>query len=310
MLMAIIFVLSGAILCTFSNLFLRRSIDAGGTGKAFLIIQQLLSIVVAIMLNPVRTGHYTWDTSIAMIGIVAGIILGLMMWSLGRALEKGPPGLTIAILNASSVVPAIVMVLLFGFAFGHEYHSWNAIGSILVIIGLFWAAYQHSSMGSFNKFSWLLFALSAFCLHVFFLVIIEWRALLITPELPTTRLLPFLLESSQTQWFMPMIFLASTVLLTTMFWLQDRRYPNITETVYGIFGGVCYGACTFFLIQAAVVANAWESAMIFPIFSVVLVVGCNIWGILLYKEKVNWKANTICLAGLFIGTMNWSRLAI
>lgn len=307
--MALLIVFVAAVLCGLSNLFMRKSIDSGGTSQAFLVVQQGLSILVAFLLNPVRTGFYTWNTSIALIGLGAGIILGLMMLSLGKAFEKGPAGLTVAALNASNVVPAIIMVMLFGSAFGHAYHWWNGLGSILVVIGLFWASWQHSSQNS-TKFSWAIFTLSAFLFHAFFLVLIEWRALIITPGLPETPLIPFLLESHQTQWFMPMIFVASTTLLTWVFITNQRRFPKPAEISYGIFGGICNGACTFFLIQAAALAQSWENAMLFPTFAVSLIVICNLWGKWLYQETIHWKATAVCLLGLFIGTVDWFHLSL
>ena len=192
--MALILVFAAAILCALNNLFMRRSIDAGGSTKAFLVIVQAFSILVAILLGPVKTGHFGWNHSIAWIGIVAGVFLGIMMWALGRAMEKGPPGLTVAFLNSSAVVPAIIMTLLFGTAFGHTYEWWNGVGSVFVVLGLFWASWQ-TSKGSQNTLAWLSFASTAFWCHVCFLVIIQWRAMLINPNLPKSLLIPFTLSS-------------------------------------------------------------------------------------------------------------------
>lgn len=305
--MAIMLGILAASLCGLSSLFMRKSIDSGGNSKGFLVVQQLLSLIVAILLNPVRTGHYNWNNSIAFIGIFAGIIMGMMMFSIGKALEKGPPGLTIAILNSSTVVPAIIMFFIFGVSFGHVYHWWNALGSILVVLGLFWATKETLSTYS-NKQIWLVFAASAFLLHALFLVMIEWESMLLRPNLPFTRLLPFNLDSSSAQWFMPMIFLASTTYLTCIYSIKEKRIPRSSEILYGALGGMCNGACTFFLIRAAAIASVWERAMVFPTFAVFLILVCNIWGKLLYRENVHWKANAICLGGLFVGTCDWSQL--
>ncbi len=48
--------------------------------------------------------------------------------------------------------------------------------------------------------------------------------------------------------------------------------------------------------------------MLFPIFSVTLIVGCNLWGKWLYKEQVHWKANAVCIGGLLLGTVDWSSI--
>src|SRR5689334_14956395 len=96
-----------------SNLSMRKSIDAGGSTKGFLCVQLFLTFLVAILLNPVRTGQYSWSGCMAAFGLAGGIILAGLMIFLGKALEKGPAGLTFAILNSSSVMPMILMVLFF-----------------------------------------------------------------------------------------------------------------------------------------------------------------------------------------------------
>lgn len=305
--MALILVFAAAILCALNNLFMRRSIDAGGTTKAFLVVVELFSILVAILLGPIKTGYYGWDHSIALIGVIAGVFLGIMMWALGKAMEKGSPGLTVAFLNSSAVVPAIVMTLVFGAAFGHTYQWWNAMGSVFVVLGLFWASWQTTKSYK-NPLSWLTFAVTAFVCHVCFLLIIQWRAMLLNPSLPKSLLIPFTLNPTKTEWFMPMIFISATLFLLYQFLKEEMRIPKKAEIAYGFYGGVCNGACTYFLIRAAQIATPIENAVIFPLFAVSLIMMCNTWGRALYKEQVHWKAMTICLAGVVVGTMDWGVL--
>lgn len=302
--MALILAFAAAILCAFNNLFMRKSVDAGGTTKAFLVIVEAFSILVALLLGPIKTGQYQWSHSIATIGVIAGVFLGIMMWALGRAMEEGPPGLTVAFLNSSAVVPAVIMVMFFGTAFGHSYQWWNGAGSILVVLGLFWAVWE-TTKNYHNRSNWVLFASTAFWCHVFFLVILQWRAMLINPNIPVSRLLPFRVDAAHSEWFMPMIFVAATILLLVQFIKAEARLPRKQEVIYGFYGGVCNGACTYFLIRAAQVATPLENAMIFPIFAVSLILLCNTWGKALYKENVHWRAMAICLFGLFVGTMDW-----
>src|SRR3990170_4703607 len=96
-----------------SNFCMRRSIDSGGSSKAFLMIQLFLVFLVAIVLNPVRTGDYHWSACMAIFGLAGGIVLAAMMVFLGKALESGPPGLTFAALNASTVMPMLLMGLFY-----------------------------------------------------------------------------------------------------------------------------------------------------------------------------------------------------
>lgn len=305
--MALILAFAAAILCALNNLFMRRSIDAGGSTKAFLVFVEGFSFLVAILLGPVKSGHYTWNSQIAIVGLIAGLFLGIMMWALGRGMENGPPGLTVAFLNSSAVAPAIIMFLLFGSAFGHGYEWWNAVGSICVVAGLFWASWETTKAYQ-NRLAWVSYASIAFWCHVLFLVILQWRAMIINPSLPRTFLLPFHLDANSTEWFMPMIFVSATLFLLYQFVKDEARIPKKAEVAYGFYGGVCNGACTYFLVKAAQFATPVENAMIFPLFAVALIVLCNAWGKALYKENVHWKATAICLVGVFVGTMDWSVL--
>ena len=143
-----------------SNFCMRRSIDSGGSSKAFLMIQLTLVFFVAVLLNPVRTGDYTLCPCMIYFGLAGGIILAVMMICLGKSLETGPPGLTFAALNSSTVMPMLLMVLLFGARFGYIYTGFNALGSLLVVLGLFWAGW--GARGLEKKMRWASFVIGAF----------------------------------------------------------------------------------------------------------------------------------------------------
>ncbi|MCH9626712.1 MAG: hypothetical protein S4CHLAM2_03400 [Chlamydiales bacterium] len=304
--MGIFFAFIAAILVSISNFCMRRSIDAGGSSKAYLVVQLTFSFLVMIVLNPVRTGDYAWSFGPVAIGLVGGLIFGIMMWGLGKTLEKGPPGLTFAILNTSSVAPAIVLALFFGVAFGHPYTFSNGIGSLLVVVGLLWAGW--TSEKNANKAIWVLFATLIFILHTLFLVFLQWWAMVLKPELPTSFLLPFHIDARHIQWFMPAVIFVGAAMQWVIYIKQRHHFPKGAEIGYGIAGGITNGACTFFLILAPQVASSWENAMIFPIFSVGVILLCNLWAQVFYKEAVNWWANAVCVTGLVIGTVAWQAL--
>lgn len=302
--MGIILICIAAAFAATSNFFMRRSIDAGGTTKAFLMILFLIACVVSILLNPVRTSHYEWNSFMVQFGLFSGLLFGLFMFFLGKALENGPPGLTFAILNASTILPAIFMSLLF-ISFGYTYTYFHAIGSFFVLLGLFWAGWQLT--GIQNKIRWSIFILSSFALHALYLVLMQWRALLIQfPNAEETFSVSA--THAQCQWFLPATFFAAAVFQICNFFLSEKRLPFKKEYIYGSLGGVANSLATFFLIWSTEVANTIESAMLFPIFSVMIIVLCNIWGSKIYDEKVNWKACQICIAGLLIGTADWSKI--
>lgn len=304
--MGIQLMLFAALFVAAQNLFFRRSIDGGGTSKAYLMVQLFLTFLVAILLNPVRTGNYEWNVPLAVFGFAGGIILAVFMAVMGKALESGPPGLTFAVINASSVMPILVMVTVFGASFGFFYTKYNGIGSILVVAGLLWAAKE--AITEKKSFNWAIYALLAFSLHTLFLAFMQWRAIFL--NYPGRRALFLSLSDVQagSQWFMPMIFLAAALVQGYVFFATERRKPLRSEIYYGVFGGIANGVGTFFMIWATEVANSIEQAMIFPIFSISVIVLCNLWGQRLYKEKVNWAASAVCILGLVIGTFNWQTL--
>lgn len=304
--MGVELMLIAALFIAASNYCMRRSIDAGGSSRAYFVVQLTLIFLVAILLNPVRTGEYAWSPGMAYFGVIGGVVLGVMLLLLGRALELGPPGLTFATLNASTVMPMILMVICFGASFGYVYTMAHGLGSFLVILGLFWAG--RDVVLSEKKVLWVACALGAFLLHVIFLVLMQWRALFMNFPGVNGLLLPFTLADAKSQWFMPMVFLSAAVVHTFFYLLSQPKRPRGSEVGYGILGGVTNGIGTFFMIWSTEVSTPKEHAMIFPLFAITVILCCNTWGKWLYQERVNWWANACCVAGIVVGTLDWRTL--
>lgn len=295
-----------ALFVALSNLCMRKSIDVGGSSKAFLMIQLSIVFLVAILLNPVRTGNYGFAPCMMWFGLAGGVILAIMMICLGRALEIGPPGLTCASLNASTVMPMILMVLLFGSPFGYVYTLFNGLGSALVVVGLFWAGW--GVKGIAKKMRWSAFVVGAFVLHALFLVLMQWRALFINFPGQNGLFLNFDVQDALSQWFMPAVFFSAALIQIGIYFKDQKKLPTRYEVLYGVLGGITNGVGTFFMIWSTEISTPVEHAMIFPIFSVALILACNAWGRALYKEKVNWLASGLCVLGVLIGTIDWRSL--
>lgn len=310
----ILMVLSG--LCgALSNLMFRRSLDGGGNGRVYLLVQLAGTALVMVLLYPVRTGDFSWSHPIGWLGLAGGIVLGLFMTCFGKALEKGPPGLTVAMLNASSVLPILLLLFLFGSPFGFQYSLFNGLGSLLVVLGLFWASSQGS--GYVDRKKWLIFILIACLIHALYLAFLQWRSLFILfPGHPDLGVL-IREEEVECGWFMPMVF-ASAALVQVALFLTNRAKLVIRghaailestvvvsrrEIVYGLIGAVTNAGCGFLTLWATEVATSLEKPMIFPVFSVTLLVACNLWGKWLYKEQIHWKGNSLAVAGLVVGTV-------
>jgi hypothetical protein len=203
-------------------------------------------------------------------------------------------------------MPAVVMASLFGAAFGYIYTPWHAIGSILVLSGLFWAG--RGLGGLQDKRAWLLFATLAFTCHLVFLIVMQWRALLLNWPKPEDLGAIFSPQQMASQWFMPCIYIAAALVQTFVYLATEKRMPKKIEGIYGFVGGAANSMSTFFLIWATEIASSLENIVIFPIFSVAIIVICNFWGQKLYQERVNWKACQVCAFGLLIGTIDWKAL--
>ncbi len=287
-----------------SNFCMRKSIDAGGSSKAFLMVQLFLTFIVAILLNPVRSGDYSWSLSMGVFGLVGGLVLAFMMYSLGRAVETGPASLSFAMLSSATVMPILFMVLIFGASFGFTYNMFNAVGSLCVVGGLLWAGWEAFSVG--DKKKWVLFAVLAFFLHAIFLVFMQWRALFVHFPGHEGLLLFFDQQAAKSQWFMPMVFFAASMIQIIIYVLKQRTWPTNAELFYGALGGLANGTGTFLMIKSTELSSAIEHAIIFPLFAVSVMVGCNVWGQMLYKEKINWRATGFCIFGVLIGTLDWN----
>jgi zinc transporter ZupT len=137
---------------------------------------------------------------------------------------------------------------------------------------------------------------------------LEGRAFFIHHPDVIGLLIAFESDDAKNQWFLPMLFFAAFLVQLVHLLRTEKKCPSHAEITCGFLGGIANGAATFFLMLSTEFANAIEHPMIFPVFAVLVVVLCNLWGQWFYKEKVNWKANLLCVVGLFIGTFNWSQL--
>lgn len=287
-----------------SNYLMRKSVDVGGDTKFFLVLQQLFAFILLFSLGPLQVGPSDFDWDGIYLGALGGLLLGIMMFAFGKALEKGPSALTCTILSSSSVVPAIVMAGVFGVAYGYEFHYWHGIGSILVLMGIFWAG--GASMEGRQLFPWLFFALVAFACHFLFLMVIDWQALMQKPSLVGLPLLPLKLGPKAGLWFMPAVSCVSVLMQLWIYLSSKSAKPGVKAFLLACFGGVLNGASLYFLTMGTQQAENWEKFVLFPLYSVSIIVFCNLWGQWSYHEKVNWKANLLCLLGIVVAMVPWN----
>lgn len=302
--MGILLALVAGMFVPITNFCVKKSVDITGSAKGFFVLQMAASCFFAILLGPVRTGDFQIAQGAVILGTVAGLMVAGLLYTLGRAVEKGPPGFTFAILNSATVMPGLIMSLLFGASLGYIYNFWHALGSFLVIAGLFWGGMGLQGMKEMKL--WVFFVSLTFACHVCLLSLYQWKAMLANhPEVFRF----FTPDEIKNEWFAPCMFFSSGLIQLMIYLKSGLRMKGGSEIFYGISGGVSNLFCTFFIIWAAEVANPLENAVIFPIFSVVGIMLTNLWGQKLYQENVNWRACQISLFGLVIGTVNWKAIA-
>ncbi|MEX0962210.1 MAG: hypothetical protein WDZ28_05085 [Simkaniaceae bacterium] len=303
--MTLYFILMSGFLAAMQNLCMRRSVDTGGSTNIYVPIQLFISFLIAIVLNPVRLSDFGVNVPIIFLGLGMGVILGFMMSFLGKSLKWGTPALTFAVLNSCSVLPSVLMAFLFGKQFNHPYHWWNGMGSCIVIIGIFWSSW--AAISCRNKFKWIFFIGLSSIAFVLFSAMTQWRILLESHG-GASPLLPFKISPLHNAWFMPAIFLGATLIQLFNVKSEPNLRFSLSTLIYGLLGGVANGSSMFFMILSTEKASPFENALIFPLFSITVIQITNLWGRQLYKEKINWAPQMLCVAGLILGSVYWPEI--
>lgn len=299
MMSASYWMLISGVLGALSNLCMRKSMDAKGSVFAFFFYQLLFTFIVVSFLYPIRADSYSINLYTVFMGVLCGLALGSLKYIIGFALKKGPASLTFASVNSASVVPPCIIALFSGSAINFTCTSWQLVGSLLVVIGLFWAV---SNQGfSRHKARWILFALLGFAVHTIYLLLAQLHVLILENSDWLHSILHHGSDTLQSEWYVPLIFATACLMHMIIYSITEKRLPSLSETLWGILGGICNGVCSFFFMQGTLVACGVERSFIFPIFSISLIVFCNLWGQVLYKERVHWRANGLCCLGVLAG---------
>ena len=282
------------------NLCLRKNFDHYGSKEAYILIQTFVSAIIFVMATvysfEIMPNFSLVDISIA---TICGTLLASLFIMLGKMLESGPPGLSLAFLNASSIVPGLILYLVYGESFNFTYTIANGFGSILVIIGLFLACGKINT-NTINA-KWLTYCLTAFAIHVLFLTLFQVRNLMLFNEQAgLISLIPYKIPIESQHWFQPWMY-ATVCIIHFIIVRKNTIFVKTTDIRFGLIGGTLNCISMFLLLQAVSKATNFDNAMIFPIYSVTIVLICNIWAYLIYREQIPILANTLCLIGLFLG---------
>lgn len=297
--MSIVLMIFSGIFGALSNLCLRLSLEGQRSTSLFFVLQLFCTFLFLVGIYPIRTGSYELNLFTVIIALGCGSALALVKWLIGEAVAKGPTSLTFAVVNSASVFPAILLVLFLGNAADINYKPLHLTGALLVIIGLFWAGCEKS--GFKKKRTWIFLAALAFSFQCLFLCLTQWHTILINNESVLSDFWLLGSKNIQSQWFVPLVFASAWMIHLMLYCREGKRIPNLRELFWGLCGGILNGLCTYLFIKADEIASPTETPLLFPVFSVALIIACNFWGQWLYQEKVNWQANGLCLFGLTLG---------
>ena len=285
-----------------SNLIFRKSSDrsAAKSYNYYLLFFYLGCFVASFLVSPTQ-GPAPFNPIMFGVGCVEGALSMFMMWLTSRALLTGPSGLSFAIQNASAIFPGLILFSLFGPLFGFQITFMQILGMGVVVLGLFLGATQNKTEQSIN-FKWAKCAVGAFIVQTLALSLIHWRCLLFADSVPDHPLIPWRLPESCDAWFLPGQFGTALVLQLGIILLYERRPFTRTEALYGTLGSMTNLLSSFCLLMATKIASPFEQGLIFPSFAAITMILCNIWANRLYHERFNWTSNSLCAAGIVIGS--------
>jgi drug/metabolite transporter (DMT)-like permease len=300
--LSILFIFFAATGAAISNLVIRMGLNPTKSLNGFLFIFYLTSMFFTLaMFYEILASPINYPMVAA--GMIQGGIVVLLTQLTAAAMKKGPAALTFAFRNASAVFPPLILFILFGPSFGFIITPVQLLGMTIVVIGLFFAARQKNSDGiqSIPK-SWFLYAICCFAIQGLASTIVQWRCLLFTQDLPSHLLIPFSCAEADDGWFLPAGFAMASILQLILF-LREKRIFESKELYLGGLGGLLNGSCGFFLILATKWASPVEKVILFPLFAVLIIMLCNLWGRIIYNERVNILGNAVCCFGIFVASL-------
>lgn len=299
---ALILVLFAACSAAICNLFFRKNSAENKAPLGQLTCHYFISFISSLFIC-YDIWYTPFDITMTLVGSAVGVLNVFLMILTISALKRGSSGLTFAFQNAGSVLPGLLLFLLFGASFGFAFTYAQAIGIVLVLVGLFLGAKtaEKNQEGS-NTSSWLKFATACFLVQVCCLTLIQWRCLIFQENIPAHSLIPARVSEQFDIWFLPGFF-GTASLFQLMLFLREKRWLKRSEIVYGIYTGVANGISMYLLGLATKLATPLEKAILFPCFAVTVIILCNAWACKLYNEKFQLWPNLACILGIVIGSI-------
>ncbi|MBS0625094.1 MAG: hypothetical protein JSS32_03505 [Verrucomicrobia bacterium] len=295
--MAYLFIFFAAVCAASVNFCLRKNLESQKSAAGYLALYFIFSFLVSLLLrSEFDWASFSW--TLCSTGILAGSLNLLMMFLMAKALKVGPSSLTFAFQNSASVFPALLLFLLFGSQFGFHLNAFLILGSLCLVAGLFLSIRKDFKTTSSK--TWLLLALTIFLLQGTILSIFQWRVLLQQYPAESHFLIPFSCSPREDEWFMPGFFWIPALAQTLIFFSVEKRWFSKKELFLGTVGGAFNAGSTFCLLLATKIADDHSRSLLFPLFAILVIFLCNLWGKRLYKEPIDWKGTALCLGGVLI----------
>lgn len=305
--MAILFVILAGLFGSIVNYCFRKNFEKQASAKGYLSLYFIFSFAISFLFYS-NLSIDSFSAVMSSIGMFAGSLNLVMMLLVALALQVGPSGLTFAFQNSACIFPTLFLFIIFGSTHGFELTIPSLIGFGLLLSGLFLSARKSSQnntnahqANSFNK--WIMVAIAIFLIQGVILSIFQWRTLLMCPHASPHLLIPWTCSANEDTWFMPGFFLIPALFQTISFGLSERRWFSNRELLLGTTSGLFNGAGTFCLLGATKFAGPEVRMILFPLFAVTVILLCNLWSKYFYKEPIEWKGMTLCLAGVFIAAL-------
>lgn len=309
--MVFLYIIVAGLLMAINNLSIRATMGLSESKgqDPFLAWRFLAAGVVSFLIPYAQNGAFVFHSTMLTLGVFTGIVLRQLQAALEESLKYGPAAKSFIFAGGSSVVPALVMFLVFGEEFGYGYSIQSGFGMLLVVSGLVWMCQGDKKQGKGTKSSpkkWLKWALISFALSALYQLIFQWRALLFREGLPESVLVPFRCSLAEGDCFLLAMLVTAGVYeaVAKNAVSLARKFTKQQIGFYSVIGGGFMGLSMFSLMQATQFASTEvEKLLVFPLYCVTLIVGCGLWGKVLYKEKVKWPANALCVVGIFVSSL-------
>ncbi len=305
--MAFVYITIASTMAALVNLCLRKNIQYGGSIKSYLCLYFWFSFLSSFFLFQ-SPRMESFSTLMTTAGSVTGILNYIMIVLVAKAVLIGPSGLTFAFQNSGSILPAFALFVLFGASFGFVISVPLLIGFCSILCGLFLSSRKQKDVSDHqpkksNFFQWFSLAIIIFFVQGVILTLFQWKELLYLCEPKAHVLLPWRCINDDQQWFLPGFFFIPSLIQTWVFVVGEKRWFSLKEGIFGTAAGVLNGGAAFFLLFGLEHASGGEKLILFPLFSIMVIFFCDLWGRMIYKEKIHWVGTALCAAGVLIGAL-------